>query len=162
MNARDIEIAVANYFNYRVNLIVPNVYWGMGLNHEADLLILSRAGYATEVEIKVSKADLARDSSKHHGHESDIVKAFWFAVPTILKDYALANIPEEAGLLEIWERKAGDSIQRRARMVKAPKLRPHSRKFSDSEREQLARLAAMRYWDRRADPVEAVMDRIAI
>jgi hypothetical protein len=161
MNARDIEIAVAKYFDYRANLIVPNISWGL-LNHEADLLMLSKAGYATEIEIKISKADLLRDQNKRHAHESDIVKAFWFAVPSILKDFALANIPEEAGLLEVWERKAGDSIQRWARMIKAPKLRPHSRKFSDSEREQLARLAAMRYWDRRADPIESVLDRIAI
>lgn len=161
MTARDIEIAVANYFNYRQNLIVPNISWGL-LDHEADLLMLSKAGYATEIEIKISKADLLRDEKKRHHHESNIVKAFWFAVPSMLKDFALAHIPEDAGLLEIYERKAGDYLQRKARKIRDPKLRQHSRKFTDSEREQMARLAAMRYWARRADPIEAVLARIAI
>jgi len=163
MNARDIEIAVANYFNYRVNLIVPNVYWGMGLNHEADLLILSKAGYATEVEIKVSRADLKRDADKAHGHEGAIIKALWFAVPMVLTDFALAHIPEESGLLMVWERprRGASGFVSGASPKRFPKPRPGSRKFNVSEREQLARLAALRYWDRRADPVEALMDRIA-
>ena len=46
-----------NFFNYRANLIVPNISWGLGL-HECDLLVLTSSGYATEIEIKVSKADL--------------------------------------------------------------------------------------------------------
>jgi hypothetical protein len=164
MTARDIEITVAEYFDYRRNLIVPNVYWGMGLNHEADILLLSKAGYATEIEIKVSRADLVRDASKHHGHESDIIKAFWFAVPAPLSVFALDFIPAEAGLLSVFERprRGAPGYRREAKMERAPKLRQRSRKFTESEREQLARLAAMRYWDRRADPVESVMDRIAI
>lgn len=164
MNARDIEIAVANYFDYRANLIVPNVYWGMGLNHEADLLILSKAGYATEVEIKVSRADLKRDADKAHAHEGAIIKALWFAVPMALVDFALEHIPEESGLLMIWERphRGASGFVAVAGPKRFPKPRPGSRKFTDHEREQLARLAALRYWDRRADPIEAVMDRIAI
>lgn len=161
MTARDIEIAVASYFDYRQNLIVPNISWGL-LDHEADLLMLSKAGYATEIEIKISKSDLLKDEKKRHHHESEMVKAFWFAVPSILKDFALSHIPDEAGLLEIWERKAGDHIQRRARKIRDPKLRSHSRKFTNAEREQMARLAAMRYWDRRADPIESVLSRIEI
>lgn len=161
MTAREIEVAVAKYFDYRANLIVPNVSWGL-LDHEADLLMLSRAGYATEIEIKISRADLRRDQGKHHHHESDLVKAFWFAVPAALREFALTAIPEEAGLLEIRERVAGDAVYRRAYKVRDPKPRPHSRRFTDAEREQLARLAAMRYWDRRADPIEAVWARIAI
>lgn len=44
--------------DYRRNTVVPNAYWGLGLTWEADLLVISKAGYLTEVEIKVSKADL--------------------------------------------------------------------------------------------------------
>jgi hypothetical protein len=165
MTARDIEVAVASHFNYRRNLIVPNVSWGLAcLGHEADVLVLSAAGYASEIEIKVSKADLLRDSDKRHQHESGIVKAFWFAVPSRLGDWALAHIPESAGLLVVSERwrRGGPGAVYEAKRKRAPSLRPDSRRFTDAEREQLARLAAMRYWDRRADPVEAVLERIAI
>jgi hypothetical protein len=163
VTARDIEVAVAKHFDYRRNLIVPNISWGL-LDYEADILVLSAAGYASEVEIKVSRSDLRRDSKKQHGHRSDLVKAFWFAVPEAIVDFALEHIPEDAGLLGIWERqrRGGPGSIFEARPHRFPTPRPHSRKFTESERHQMARLAAMRYWDRRADPVEAVMDRIAI
>jgi len=65
MNAKEVELAVANYFGIRQHLIVPNVMWGFtGLNYEADLVIVTKAGYAKEVEIKVSRADLIKDKEK--------------------------------------------------------------------------------------------------
>lgn len=65
LNARDIEIAIAKMFNYRMNVIVPNVSWGLGLRCECDLLIVSQRRYATEIEIKVSKSDIKADKKKH-------------------------------------------------------------------------------------------------
>jgi hypothetical protein len=142
MKARDIELAIANYFGYRTNTIVPNVFWGMGLNHEADILMLSKAGYVTEIEIKISKADILKDKKKRHQHQSDIVKAFFFAVPEQLTEYALANIPEEAGLLIVKD--TGTKL--RVEKKRDPKPRPRSRPFTESQRFQLARLGLMRYW----------------
>ena len=63
MKAIDIELAVSNYLNPRTNLIVPNVHWGMCL-HECDLLVITRSGYAWEVEIKVSRVDLIKNKEK--------------------------------------------------------------------------------------------------
>ena len=65
----EMECRLADYFGYRKNLIVPNVYWGLDM-HECDLLVLSQAGYATEIEIKISIADLRADAKKVHGHRS--------------------------------------------------------------------------------------------
>lgn len=163
MTARDIEVAVANHFNPRVNTIVPNVYWGMGLNHEADLLILSQAGYATEVEIKISKADLLRDSAKTHGHQSQIIKALWFAVPSEIKDVALISIPEEAGLLEVYSYKsvAMGKEWHRCRIVRAARPRKGSRKFDDHERRQLERLGLLRYWTLRIPEIAAPANKPA-
>ncbi len=70
----DIECALATYFDPRRNLIVPNVWWGMGLNHECDLMVMTRSGYVYEVEIKTSKADLVRDLKKPHGHGDDKIR----------------------------------------------------------------------------------------
>jgi hypothetical protein len=69
VTAQDIEIAVAEHFNSRQNLIVPNVHWGWMLQYEADMVILRQSGYAVEVEIKVSAADIKRDLRKHHQHD---------------------------------------------------------------------------------------------
>jgi hypothetical protein len=152
MTAREIEVAVSKHFDYRRNLIVPNVGSGLGL-HECDLLILSDAGYATEVEIKISRGDLLRDKAKDHGHQSDIIKAFWFAVPEVLADYALARIPEEAGVLAV--RDCADAqvsySHPRVRIVRPAVIRQHSRAFTSAERYQLARLGLMRYWTLRGD-----------
>ena len=102
LTAKDIEISVAKYMDPRVNLIVPNASWGLGL-HECDLLVISKAGYASEVEIKVSKADLLRDREKRHGHASDRIKALWFALPEAKVGLAalaggLHRLPREIGL----------------------------------------------------------------
>ena len=70
----EIELAVAHYFDPRRNIIVPNVWWGMGFNYECDLLVLTKAGYAYEVEIKTTKSDLKADLKKEHGHKSDKIR----------------------------------------------------------------------------------------
>ena len=58
-----MEIALARFINPRVNLVVPNVSWGF-FNHECDLISISKSGFATEYEIKVSKSDLKADKKK--------------------------------------------------------------------------------------------------
>jgi len=65
LKTSDIEFAVAKYFNFRKNLIVPNVSWGFNI-HECDLLIVRKSGYAIEVEIKISKSDFKADFKKIH------------------------------------------------------------------------------------------------
>lgn len=104
MKTLDIEIAVMRYFGTLTNLIVPNISGGMSVGlHECDLLVLSKDNYATEVEIKVSKADIRADKKKEHGHKHDHIARLFFAVPIDLKDYTLKHIPKGAGLLTIKE-----------------------------------------------------------
>lgn len=97
MNCSQIEVAIANYFDVRKNLIVPNISWGAGL-HECDLLIITKSGYATEVEIKVSKADLKKDFKKGHNHIDERIKALFYAVPEKLLPIALELVPDTAGI----------------------------------------------------------------
>jgi len=84
MTARDVEIRVARYFNPRVNLIVPNVSWGFGLNYEADLVIVRPSWFCDEIEIKVTIADLKADAKKKHIHDGKMFKRLWFAMPDYL------------------------------------------------------------------------------
>jgi len=153
----DIEIAVANYFNPRVNLIVPNISWGMGL-HECDLLILTPSGCAYEIEIKISLSDLKKDMKKLHNHGMDIkdpgcppwplseeakrnrqdkIRFLYFTIP----DYLLKHkqyIPKQAGILSIGE---GGFIEK----IREAKVKSEYR-FTDEEKFNVARLGTMRIW----------------
>jgi len=103
MSTLDIEIEVMKWFDIRRNLIVSNVHWGISYNHnllhECDILSLSKSGYATEIEIKISKSDLLKDKNKPHKHDHPLIANLYFAVPAKLKELALSEIPERAGLI---------------------------------------------------------------
>ena len=141
MKCSDIEISLANWFDYRRNFVLPNVSYGLHI-HECDILAISKSGYATEVEIKVSKADLLKDKEKEHHHRSDKIKAFFFAVPLDMESFALENIPKECGLLCIDEYK-------RVLVKRKPIPRKDSRKLTEDEIKKLGDLAMMRYWNMR-------------
>jgi hypothetical protein len=132
-----IELAIAYYFGIRENLIVPNVSWGLNL-HECDMIVLSRSGYATEIEIKVSASDLKKDSKKRHGHVSNKIKYLYFAIPSKLCKY-IEYIPEHAGILVV-------TSKARVHEIAKPRPRPNHIKFNTELRYDLARLGSIRIW----------------
>jgi len=143
----EMEIALMKFFDTSKNLIVPNVSWGLGLN-ECDLLILNKSGYATEIEIKVSKADLIRDRQKKHEHNraNVLVKDFYFAVPYDLIADALSVMPKRAGLYGV--KKYYDPSDKHQyydiRMIDKAKSNIGARAWSDKNRCKLAYLGALR------------------
>lgn len=87
----EIEVALAKTdgFNYIRNIVAFNVNgWGNNLyiGHECDMLILSKSGYLTEIEIKRSLSDFLADFKKKHCHESEIIKYFYYCVPESIYD----------------------------------------------------------------------------
>lgn len=134
---KEIEIAVAKHFGILNHIIVPNVSFGF-LNYEADLLIVSKSGYAWEIEIKISKSDLLRDAKKRHQHDSDKVRQLWFAIPKKLES-CIESIPEKAGVLviddvgRVWEKRT-------------PKINPLAKPLTSEEQYKVARLGALRIW----------------
>lgn len=101
LHSGHMELAVANLIGYRANVIVPNVSWGLGLRHECDLLVLDALGRFTEVEIKISKADLKADFKKGHGHKSKIISRLIYAVPDELIDTCMELIPDRCGIIAV-------------------------------------------------------------
>lgn len=144
MKSIDVEIAVANYFDYRTNVIVPNVSWGMGLLYEADVVVLRPSNYAIEVEIKVSASDIRADLKKKHLHDSNLFKELWFAIPEMLKDNP--NIPSHAGVLSIAENS-------RVSVIRKPIKRTDSLKWTQEQRNKLLHLASMRTWKLKQDTI---------
>jgi hypothetical protein len=137
LNCLDIEVAIANFFSPRLNIIVPNVSWGLFL-HECDMLVLTKSGYASEIEIKVDKYDLIRDSKKKHGHRNIKLSILYFAIPSYLSDY-ISYIPERAGILIVSE---GGFVE----LKRKPEIKNEYR-FTDKERLKLAELGTMRIWN---------------
>ena len=135
MKTLEMEIAIMSHLGVRQNIIVPNVSWAF-INYEADLVSLTQSGYATEIEIKVSKADLKKDKEKKHNHDSKLFKYLYFAVPKELTEFALSEIPEKAGLYEVYERASGDGYW--VKQIKPPLLNKSHVKWNIDQRIKLA------------------------
>jgi hypothetical protein len=138
MKTPTLEYYVAKHFNPRINLIVPNVSWGLFFGNEADLLIVSHSGYVTEVELKISKSDIKKDLTKSSkAHNSKLVKYFYYAVPYFLKD--CEHLPLDCGLLAV------DGIGR-VHTIRPPRLNKDARKLNSEELFTIQRLGCMRIW----------------
>lgn len=141
----EMELALVHYINHRQNVIVPNIQWGMNI-HECDLFIVTKAGYAKEIEIKVDKYDLLKDKQKKHKHYNPIIKELYFAIPDYLLKYK-EHIPDRAGIYVATRAIKGDhifiSIHRNAERTNAKEL-------SDYDKFNVARLGTMRIWGLKA------------
>lgn len=134
----EIQLGLAQYFDYRKNIIVPNVSWGMFGDRECDLLVMRDTGYLIEVEVKISVSDLKRDLAKHHHHFSFRIKELYFAMPEKMITSSHL-IPEHAGII-IMRDNLGVDVIRKAEVNK------QARALSDREQFKLARLGAIRVW----------------
>ena len=140
MNLYDMEIAIANYFNPRINLCVPNVSWGFNI-HECDLLVLTKNQYLIEVEIKLSKSDLKADLKKRHKHINRKIKHLYFALPEELEPH-IEYVPERAGIFIVRPGKTQDKVHK----IRYPKTNLEALPITDRQAFQFARLGALRIW----------------
>jgi len=141
LTVKQIQNIVANYFDTRKNIIVPNVSFGL-LPYEADMLILNKSGYLTEVEIKRSWNDFVADFKKKHSHDSQLVKYFYYAIPEFLTERVVEFMRDKkliCGFLVYNEDGYIKSISR------CGDGRYHRRLFLE-EQLKLARLGCIRIW----------------
>jgi hypothetical protein len=68
-------------------------------DHEADLFVISKARYATEIEVKISASDWRADLSKAKHASHRFIKFFYYAVPEELAEKAPDGIDPRYGLL---------------------------------------------------------------
>lgn len=152
MTTPELEKAVVRLLNPRLNAIVPNVSWGLGLRHECDLLVLDNRNRFTEVELKVSKSDLKKDFQKGHGHCSDFISRLVYAVPDYLLEDARQLVPKQHGIIvarkqqqyrygidepvEFWE----------AVWVRIPRHVPY-RRPTEKKINKFLRLGTIRIWN---------------
>jgi hypothetical protein len=136
----EMELALARYYEWKNLLAIPNIGYGLNL-HECDLLVLSKSGYATEIEIKISKSDLKADQHKEHGHHSSKIKYLYFAVPEKLKE-CMPLIPERAGFITV-------SPAGQVTIVRDPQLNKEVHKFTTEDTIRYYRLGCVRIWSLR-------------
>ena len=149
----ELEVAIAEYFGIRANLIIPNMYYSY-FKHELDLMILTKSGCAYEVEIKINVSDLKKDCEKWHGHRDSRIRKLYFAIPESLLKYQ-EYIPDHAGIFIVYEitekyyRVQLGSYQSKT-FLRVKKIREakttSSYTFSTIDRYKFARLAALRIW----------------
>lgn len=144
LRAEDIIVSCVKYLsicNVRTHYVLPSAFWGIGLNHEADILVVSHAGFATEIEVKISLSDLKADLKKGHGHRGRKIKALYFAMPDWLHEKGMEFIPEHAGIISVksngWHY---PHIERKAK----PNLKAIA--FTEFEINKVLHLCHMRYW----------------
>jgi hypothetical protein len=123
--------------------------------HECDLLICSKAGYLTEVEIKTSVADLRADAKKAHGHRSARIKRLFFAIPDYLFDteekaQKITHLmPDRAGILTVTSIAAAEIRKGwapRTKIWRKPVENRAAGKITSAEKYKMARLGALRIW----------------
>lgn len=151
----------------RNTIVCPNISHGFFRRHEADLVCVSKAGWLTEVEIKVSASDWKNDSKKSKwGIKLDAtdeevennfdkrVRRFVYAAPlTLARRYQEFGLRPFMGVLGLyWEEYQGTNstycVPRVEHIRPAKDLRL-ARKVTDKEIVRLSILSSMRYWGMR-------------
>ena len=148
LTVKDIQAMLAEYFGIRNNIIVPNVSWGM-LDYEADLLIMNKTGYVTEIEIKRSWSDFLADFKKDDcAHKSEIIYQFWYCVPDEIYGKCIEklkevypNISDRPNVISYTDDGMLNFHGKSASYCKG-----NHRKLFLEEQLKLARLGTMRYW----------------
>lgn len=164
MNTPEIEKLIYWYFEKSSLVIVPKVsgnnwwldteadpvIWKNIVNHECDMLIVSKNQYLTEVEIKISLSDLRADFKKEHQHKDENIKNFYYAFPEEMKEKAIELIPEEAGILIAVKKHLNSGYEYRdIECYRKPKINKEAKPINDIVLSRIYRLGYLRYWNYR-------------
>ena len=168
ITTKDIEIAVVNcIFPPRQFMVIPNASWGMKLDFEADLLVITKANWAYEVEIKISISDARADQKKSRKKyeyrdgkfvggdrtkyeagkpQSKHIKGFYYAFPECLYEKMLPILPAYAGIIAVKRYESNKccyaKYERSATFQKVEK-------YPVEKIIQAGRLMQIRYWEMR-------------
>ncbi len=142
----EMEESISRFFGIRTHIIVPNLSWGLPGMHECDLFIVKKSGYAVEVEIKRTKADLLADFKKKHDHSDIRIREFYYALPEKLLETCTELIPEHAGIISCYKSKWATRNQIYASIIRKAKIRKDARKLTSEEQFKVAKLGTMRIW----------------
>lgn len=160
MTTHKMESLIYTYFESGSLVIVPKIsknnywfdnktmLWKEIVNHECDMLIVTKNYYLTEVEIKISLSDLKADFKKKHQHKDENIKNFYYAFPEEMKEKVLKLIPKECGILIAVEKECGIPY-RKIECYRKPKINKEAKPINDIVLSKIYRLGYLRYWNYR-------------
>lgn len=159
----EIEVALAEHMNFHFvrYLVAFNVLGEsrlLPLYHECDMLVCSKAGYLTEIEIKRSWSDFLADFKKRHEHACNYgtsTKQFYYCLPSGCLEKAYDVLEEHdifySGIITYDEDLTLKIHGRRTRFTRDGQQQENYRVFQRSadplyleQRLELARLGSMR------------------
>ena len=162
MTTSEMEKLIYWYFKDNSLVIVPKIsgnnwwfdsetmLWKNIVNHECDMLIVSKNHYLTEVEIKISLSDLKADFKKEHQHKDENIKNFYYAFPEEMKEKAIKLIPEEIGILIALKKYFHNGEEyREIKCYRKPKINKEAKPVNDIVLSRIYRLGYLRYWNYR-------------
>lgn len=144
LNEKEFQHCIVRcLYSKRLFISCPNISWGFGF-HEMDLICVSQTRVATEIEIKISIADLIRDGRKKHGHDCMKIKNFYYALPQKLIEKSLPYIKSDDGIIGV----NYDPVAKKLCSYFYRKCKPRKvfEYLTESETLNVARLGLMRYW----------------
>ena len=169
MTTNKMETLIYRYFESGSLVIVPKVsgnnwwldteadpmIWKNIVNHECDMLIVTKNRYLTEVEIKISLSDLKADFKKEHQHKDENIKNFYYAFPEEMKEKAIELIPGEAGILIAVKKHLNSGYEyREIECYRKPKINKEAKPINDIVLSRIYRLGYLRYWNYRISDKE--------
>lgn len=169
MTTPEMEKLIYTYFESGSLAIVPKVtknngwldtevnpmIWKNIVNHECDMLIVTKNCYLTEVEIKISLSDLKADFKKKHQHKDENIKNFYYAFPEEMKEKAIKLIPEKVGILIAVKKHLNSGYEyREIECYRKPKINKEAKPINDIVLSRIYRLGYLRYWNYRISRTE--------
>jgi hypothetical protein len=121
----------------------------LDFHHSFDLLIISKEGYGTELEIKASVSVLQSDAGNKRVCRNPRAKDLYFAGPLEIRDALLQYAPEGAGVITV-EFIRVDSMRSdyKCRVERKPEIIEFAPKFRDEEIVRLLKLGNRVFWKR--------------
>jgi hypothetical protein len=169
MTTAEMEKLIYWYFQDSSLVIVPKIsgnnwwldteadpmIWRNIVNHECDMLIVTKNHYLTEVEIKISLSDLKADFKKKHQHKDENIKNFYYAFPEEMKEKAIDLIPEEAGILIAVKKYFHNGEEyREIKCYRKSQINKKAKPINEIVLSKIYRLGYLRYWNYRTSRTE--------
>ena len=139
----------------RIILALAHRYWSSTLimtefeidRDRADFIVITKHGYLTEIEIKVTAADWKRDLKKSKWNGSrPFVSRFYYAIPETLADMEPPGLPEGSGIMVVRGARFRDFVS-----VRRPAKRFKAQKISEKRIQAAFRNSYFRYWNQQMD-----------
>jgi hypothetical protein len=141
MHAGRIIKALARHFDPHANRLMTEFFVDGGL---ADLAVITRSGYLTEIEVKISRSDWKADAAKDKwAKPRPHVARFFYAVPEALAKEIPEWVPAHAGVLAVYQPHPDSSDY--CREIR-PARRFRADKMTDRHMRTLFESAYSRFW----------------